>query len=86
MSRLSRSVSLRYEAMRREGWRRRADETAGVAFHEIGHLLVKLSVEHAYAVRNLARVSEFVRQVRTGSSLAAANSSECVSGPVDLGL
>jgi hypothetical protein len=50
MSRLSRAVSLRYEAMRREGSRRRADETAGVAFHEIGHLLVKLSVEHAHAV------------------------------------
>jgi hypothetical protein len=36
-----------------------------VSFHEIGHVLVKLSVEHADAIHNLARVSEFVRQVRT---------------------
>ena len=86
MSRLSRSVSLRYEAMRRDCWRRRADETAGVAFPETGHLLVKLSLEHAHAVHNLARVSELARQVRAGSLPVSVNGRECVSGPVDLGL
>jgi len=70
MSGQNRSVSLRYEATRQSGWRRRADETERVAFHEIGHLLGKLSVEHAHAAHNLARVSELVRRVRPGSSTA----------------
>jgi hypothetical protein len=86
MSVLNRSVSLRYEATLRAGWRRRADETEHVAFHEIGHMLVKLSVEHAHAVHNLARVSELLQQVRAGYSTAAANGHECVTGPVDPGL
>ena len=68
MSRLNRSVSLRYQATRRAGWRSRACEPERVAFHEIGHILVKLAVEHAQAVQNLARVSQLVRQVRTCSS------------------
>jgi len=71
MSRLNRSVSLRYRATRRAGWRSRAYETERVAFPEIGHILVKLAVEHAHAVQNLARVSELVQKVR--SSTAAAD-------------
>ncbi len=86
MSGLNRSVSLRCEAARRAGWRKRADETERVAFHQIGHRLVKLSVEHAHAVHNLARVSELLRQVQAGSSTAAANGYECVTGAVDPGL
>jgi hypothetical protein len=43
-----------------------------MVFQEIGQILVKLSVEHAQAVQNLARVSELVRKVREASSLAAA--------------
>jgi hypothetical protein len=35
------------------------------AGHKIGYVFGKLSVEHADAMHNLVRVSEFVRQVRT---------------------
>jgi len=83
MGRLNRSLSSRYRAARRAGWRRRACEVERVAFHDIGRILVKLSVEHAHAVPNLARVSELVRQVR--SSTPAANGHECASGSVDPG-
>ena len=69
MSRLNRSVPLRYRMARR---RRQAYETERVMFQEIGQILVKLSIEHTQAVQNLARVSELVRQVREGSSPAAA--------------
>ena len=69
MSRLNRSVALRYRMTRR---RRQAYETERMVFHGIGQILVKLSVEHAQAVQNLARVSELVRKVREASSLAAA--------------
>ena len=69
MSRLNRSVALRYRMTRR---RRQAYETERMVFQEIGQILVKLSVEHAQAVQNLARVSELVRKVREASSLAAA--------------
>jgi len=80
MSRLNRSVSSRYQATCRAGWRRQKDEIERVAIYEIGHMLVKLSVEHAQAVNNLARVSELVRQVR--SSTPATNGHEWVSRPV----
>ena len=69
MSRLNRSVPLRYRMTRR---RRQAYETERMVFQEIGQILVKLSVEHAQAVQNLARVSELVRKVREASSPAAA--------------
>jgi len=69
MSRLNRSVALRYRMTRR---RRQAYETERMVFQEIGQILVKLSVEHAQAVQNLARVSELVRKVREASSPAAA--------------
>ena len=49
MSRLNRSVALRYRMTRR---RRQAYETERVVFQEIGQILVKLSVEHAQAVQN----------------------------------
>ena len=55
MGRLNRSLSSRYRAARRAGWRRRACEVERAAFHDIGRILVKLSVEHAHAVPNLAR-------------------------------
>jgi len=71
MSQLNRAVSWSYQATRRAGWRSRACEPERVAFHEIGHILVKLAVEHAHAVRNLARVSQLVQKVR--SSTAAAD-------------
>jgi hypothetical protein len=70
MSRLNRSVPLRYRVTRR---RRQACETERVVFHGIAHILIKLSVEHAQAVHNLTRVSELVRQVREASLPAAAN-------------
>ena len=69
MSRLNRSVALRYRMTRR---RRQAYETERMVFHGIGQILVKLSVEHAQAVQNLARVSELVRKVREASLPAAA--------------
>ena len=69
MSRLNRSVPLRYRMTCR---RRQAYETERMVFHGIGQILVKLSVEHAQAVQNLARVSELVRKVREASSPAAA--------------
>ena len=69
MSRLNRSVALRYRMTRR---RRQAYETERMVFQEIGQILVKLSVEHAQAVQNLARVSELVQKVREASLPAAA--------------
>ena len=69
MSRLNRSVALRYRMTRR---RRQAYETERTVFQEIGQILLKLSIEHAQAVQNLARVSELVRKVREASSPAAA--------------
>jgi hypothetical protein len=52
--------------------RRQAYETERVVFQEIGQILVKLSVEHAQAVQNLARVSALVQKVREASLPAAA--------------
>jgi len=69
MSRLNWSVPLRYRMTCR---RRQAYETERTVFQEIGQILLKLSVEHAQAVQNLARVSELVRKVREASSPAAA--------------
>jgi hypothetical protein len=69
MSRLNRAVPLRYRMARR---RRQAYETERVVFQEIGQILVKLSVEHAQAVQNLARVSKLVQQAQEASLPAAA--------------
>jgi len=69
MSRLNRSVALRYRMTPR---RRQAHGRERVVFQEIGQILVKLSVEHAQAVQNLARVSELVQKVREASLPAAA--------------
>jgi hypothetical protein len=49
------------------------------AAHKIGYVFGKLSVEHADAMHNLVRVSEFVRQVRRGSSMTGSNGHKCVT-------